>query len=407
MIQTYRGNAQPNCAVENNSKKSDSSSIFYLHNLMKKISPTDFQLLIEGSPIVGKPEITQFNLFVGSVSGGKKELIELLSQHLDSNEFVILQNPCAEMSLEEAFAFAAELLSGKKQVFVASNNAALFSLFAKNDAAKSWKIEDNTIIEISADDPTLIAAISPFVAAKYRALEKQSRFEQKILEQLKTLRTDASVLVFTEDQADALTMLKAVMRSNGNDDANTDYFTYGGKSKWRAAVAAMRSLKASHFPRVKTVIYHVDRDIDGDVLEAEFEKHQQTWEKLFMTPGYDLDSFFLNTNHIHALYPELNHTIIEEAIENALLQVQEKSIDKLADGLYQLALKSNDFGENMYLYSPSALRKKAIQMYSQNPLRYAYGKTVIGVLTGLLQSKVQDKGFKIFQQSSHLKIDWK
>jgi putative endonuclease len=240
------------------------------------------------------------------------------------------------------------------------------------------------------------------VALEDRELEKEQRFRAELLVALRGLETTAKVLVLTEDEANGLEMLRVVMRSNGFYDGDTAYFSYGKKSKFKAARDAVNRLKLTHFGAIEKIIYHVDRDVDGELMEANFEGDKQPWEQLFMPAGYDLDSLFLNAEHVCALYPELAKAVVDEALDTAYAQVRDKSIDKVADGLYNMAVNTPEFAENVYLFAPSALRKRAAKLYDVDPMRYAYGKTVLGVLIGLLQGKVGSKGFTLRSSSSFL-----
>ena len=106
---------------------------------------------------------------------------------------------------------------------------------------------------------------------------------------------------------------------------------------------------------------------------------------LFQTEYYDIESYFINSEHINALYPNFSIEEIEQKINESTKEAKDKSLDKLFNKIAVYQKEAENKGE-AYKFSYPKTIKKLNEQYEANPKRYRYGKTVLGILIGKLQN---------------------
>lgn len=325
------------------------------------------------------------------------------------------EEPENNLEMSQAFDMASKFLiySNEIQIFVSTHSPAFYSLYKKSKTASCFLVErdgdDFTTIEnvekinVNLDERMgVLAYITPFIEQKNNELKREEQEKEKLKQKIDQLDSKTEILVFTEDSSDDLVMIKAILESNDFPADLTSVLSYGGKENLKSAYFATKLLIDEKFKSVKHVIFHRDRDIDGDEIINHFSSKFPPNYHLFITQNYDLDSYFLNVAHIEQLYPELKSINVQELIVHSMEATEGKSLRKLSDGLYQKDFK---YGQIGFEHSPSKLMKQATQLYKNNPGRYCYGKTVLGNLIGKLQHKTKSHEFNLFQPSEYLKCN--
>ena len=248
----------------------------------------------------------------------------------------------------------------------------------------------------------ILAYITPFIEEKNIELKKEKKKQEELIQQLESLNQNSKCIIFTEDSAGELEMIKTIAESNGFNMAETTFFSYEGKDNLKNIIYACRWLIQEKFKNVEHIIFHRDRDIDGDIVKSHLLKKLPPNYSLYVTDGYDLDSVFLNKEHISHHYPEIDSLLLEQKISDSIEATKDKSIQKIKDGLFQMYVDSGKINRS---HSPSKLEKEAKTLYNSEPFRYFYGKTVLGNLKGRLQHMTESRSFNVFQPSSHLEIE--
>ncbi len=175
--------------------------------------------------------------------------------------------------------------------------------------------------------------------------------------------------VLSEDED--LNFIENYLLINGFNLDNTEIISYYGCDNIGGAIAIGRYVQ-NKIPNAKIIVHR-----DQDYLDTEeLEKHKGQIEGagfiFYQTTGVDVESEFINPQHINYLYNDISLERANELINLATDQSEEKSIDKL---LKKKALKK----ESGY---------KFIKLYYENKERYRYGKKVLGVLNGLIQQEI-------------------
>jgi predicted ATPase len=325
------------------------------------------------------------------------------------------EEPENNLEMSHAFEVAKKFIeySAEIQMFITTHSPAFYSLKDDKKNTSCWfverNIEDSTMVTNIAEETIdidekmgILAYITPFVNEKNEEIKKEKEERFKLIDQINSLNPQTKCIVFTEDSADELQMIKAIIEANRFVIEETTFFSYEGKDNLKNAIYASKWLIKEKFKNVKHVIFHRDRDIDGDMIYKKLMDTLPSNYYLFITEGYDLDSYFLNEAHICNIYPELHQAFVKQKIDEAIRDTSEKSIKKLIDGLFQMYHDNKSLTK---VHSPSRLEKEAQKLYDEDTLRYSYGKTVLGNLKGKLQHKTTSKNFMVFKPTEHLKLD--
>lgn len=312
------------------------------------------------------------------------------------------EEPENNMEMTNAFKLAKIFagFSDDLQIFINTHSPAFYSL------AKEYK--DKTALYLAEFDmekkSTLLSNVDidnihildkeigmlPIITEHIKdEVQKRQEFEKKA-EELSKLRSDTKYLVLSEDSD--LTYVKKLFEIQGFDSAITEFVSYDSRSN---LLAAMQSCKINLLdrPDLTDIIFHRDRDIyeDDEYDKGRVEKRLVDLNKkgairyhLFVTDGYDVESYFINAQHISALYPDVSVEIAQQLIDEATDETRTKSLDKL---FARIEFSRTEFEERKELikFSYSNCIDELTNLYEGNKERYRYGKTTLGVLIGKLQ----------------------
>lgn len=290
--------------------------------------------------------------------------------------------------------------SNDLQIFINTHSPAFYSL-AKDYKAKTslYLAEFNSdknstqLSNINIDDIHILdkeIGMLPIITEHIKEeVQKRQAFEQKV-EELSKLKCNTKYLVLSEDED--LSYIKKIFEINGFVEDTTEFISYNGRSNLLAAMQSCK-VKITDKPDLTDVIFHRDNDIyDNDELDRErVVKRLEDLNNigvikfhLFQTKGYDAESYFINKEHINALYPEFELEQIERMIDEATQETEEKSLEKLY-GRLELYRKGYEKKGEVYKYNAAKYIKKIENLYNSNKEKYRYSKTVLGYLISKLQ----------------------
>jgi hypothetical protein len=233
-----------------------------------------------------------------------------------------------------------------------------------NDRLIDTILEEGNVLFIN-DELKSIGTIDPIDNENYCIIKEE------LANKLNEFAIDAEKDFYVLSEDENLNFIEKYLKINGFDLDNTEIISYFGCDNISGAIAIGRYIKNQI--RTAKIIVHRDQDY---LDEEELNKHKTQIENagfiFYQTSGVDVESEFINAQHINHLYNDITIERANELIDSATEQAEEKSIDKL---LKKKALRK----ESGY---------KFIKLYNENKERYRYGKKVLGVLNSLIQQEI-------------------
>lgn len=188
------------------------------------------------------------------------------------------------------------------------------------------------------------------------------------------------LVVLTEDsQTDNL---KRVLQSSGLGDDVCDVWSYSGCSNVQSAIVLGNFIR-EHAPGTR-VLVHRDRDYMSDAAADDYSARLvAAGLDVFLTPGTDVESIFLSVEHVLAVAPDISAEVAQRLLDEATADSRPVSVERCINHWLTEAQRARNKGGA----EPNAGRiaADANAAYDQNPLRYRYGKRVMGLLTAKLQ----------------------
>ena len=121
----------------------------------------------------------------------------------------------------------------------------------------------------------------------------------------------------------------------------------------------------------------------------------------FITTGTDVESHFLNIDHIASLVPEVDRVVAEQIINEATAESRAISVERCINHWNNEALRDrNKGGPEVNVGRISADANAA---YDGEPIRYRYGKRVRGLVASKLQARL-GRNVDIVQASPALSV---
>lgn len=192
--------------------------------------------------------------------------------------------------------------------------------------------------------------------------------------------TGVKLIVLSEDSD--TTMLETLIKASEIPVQEIETWSYQGCADIKTANVLASYIKR-HYPDVKIVL-HRDRDYnEQNELDTIVAKYSQEIDYKFITDGTDIESHFLNAQHINYLHPEIDLDRAEELIRTARDNVKEESKRIYINVLCDKSMKegrSHNGGENAQLAETNLNR---------DLIRYSHGKKVLGNLKSLLQQELR------------------
>jgi hypothetical protein len=206
----------------------------------------------------------------------------------------------------------------------------------------------------------------------------------RLTEELANMRYNTECLVLTEDGN--TTMIKSLLRFSGFDMDKTFVESYDGKDNIAAAAFLARKTKEKK-PHLKHFIFHRDRDcyqhqqLVQNLSKLVRNNGLDTVSTIFITEGYDMESYFLDARHINSVFPAINVTRAHELIEQATVDTEPESKRKL-----RIAWADDQkFNQTP---DPAEVAEKINTIYDKSPSFYRYGKGVLWALEKLITAEL-------------------
>jgi hypothetical protein len=206
------------------------------------------------------------------------------------------------------------------------------------------------------------------------------------------------LVVLTEDAR--VEDLKCLLQASGLGDDICSVWSYSGCSNTQSA-AVLGNFIREHAPGTR-VLVHRDRDYMSEAAIDEYlNKIHAAGLEVFLTGGTDVESHFLNISHILSIVPGIEREQAERLLADATAQCREKSVERFINHRLSEAQRARNKGGP----EPNAGRiaAEANRAYDADPSRFRYGKTVKGVLAGLLQ-RILGRNVELSQVSQALAV---
>jgi len=205
-------------------------------------------------------------------------------------------------------------------------------------------------------------------------------------------------VVFTEDAQTE--KLKTILSANNFKLAETEIWPYEGCSKLDTAVVLAAFIKKN--APGSSILIHRDKDyLSQEECDDIKEKANKAHIEIFFTKGTDIESHFLNPNHINKVYPDLSISDITSIIGESTKETEDTSIRNFINATTQAALKTQYAGGAKVDSGNIAL--ECLQKYQENNERFRHGKKVFKNLNSKLQNINGQKDLLI--PTEDLKLD--
>ncbi len=195
--------------------------------------------------------------------------------------------------------------------------------------------------------------------------------------------------------------LRALLWSNGFVEADTEVASYAGCTKIDSALV-LGGFLHEKAPHVHLVV-HRDRDyLSQDAADSFIERLDQAEVHPFLTESNDIESYFLNAEHLHSLNPALTVERIRELLTTATNETANKSVEAIVNQRTAEAFQQRRNGGAQPNHG--AIAVQAQRDYDANQRTFRRGKDVIGRLEALLQ---QELGMnpRVYLPSQHLRSE--
>lgn len=206
------------------------------------------------------------------------------------------------------------------------------------------------------------------------------------------------LIVLTEDsKTDGLRIL---LQASGLGEDVCQIWSYAGCSNVQSA-KVLASFIRDHAPGTM-VLVHRDRDYMSDEkAQAYSQSLAAAGMEVFLTSGTDIESHFLNIDHIASLVPEVDRAAAEQLINEATAESRALSVERCINHWHNEAQRDrNKGGEEVNVGRISAAANAA---YDGDPTRYRFGKRVRGVVASKLQARL-GRNVNIVQESPALNV---
>lgn len=191
---------------------------------------------------------------------------------------------------------------------------------------------------------------------------------------------DIEYLVLTEDSD--IKFINEFMKIQGLIENNSEIVSYESSTKLTSSAFSLVKYIRKNHPQVKILI-HRDRDYISDDMVAKIQGQIISENCIpFITNGVDIESLFVNKQHICHLYPQISDIKVDQIIKQSIEEAREDSIARMIDSeLEKYGNKKPSGKENLKIL------RDVENKYAISPERYFYGKKVLGLVSSKLQKE--------------------
>ncbi|MFC4875064.1 ATP-dependent nuclease [Negadavirga shengliensis] len=221
--------------------------------------------------------------------------------------------------------------------------------------------------------------------------EDLQKSKQALEKQLETIGNNKKCIVLTEDKEKGF--IEKLLISNGFQMNDVDLRTYKGCTNITSAEVLIQYLKDKFKKECPIILVHKDKDyLTKEEVESEIDKYKKKGIILFYTKGTDVESYFINAEHISFCHEEIDKSELSKLIRTALDDKKQKSIEHL---------RLKEFGQK-HQQKSSHLNEYFETEYIKNEQTLFHGKEVLKKFRGLFRDKYK-KNTSIESPSEYLK----
>jgi len=182
------------------------------------------------------------------------------------------------------------------------------------------------------------------------------------------------VIVLTEDTK--LGPLRKVLESSGLTPGDYDVWSYATSSQTKSAIALAKFIH-DKAPETRVVV-HRDRDyLSEPEVSAFIADIAAVGATPFVTTGTDIESYYLDLDHLATVFPELTPSEIEDIIARATSAARDESIKIMINARVEAANRQRRVGALPEPPSPGSIAAQATIDFDADPARYRHGKTTL------------------------------
>ncbi|WP_228146791.1 ATP-dependent nuclease [Acinetobacter lactucae] len=310
------------------------------------------------------------------------------------------EEPENNLEMKYCFDLATEFLKYAQdlQIFVTTHSPAFYAIkeeekvkvgFIYKDEKKCTVIKDIMHDDEIHDEMGLLPLITPYI----KQINDYKNENLYLKSQLDTLGHQIKYVVLTEDQETKF--LQSFLELHDYPKCITEIISYHTSSQLTTSAFSVANYIHSKKPEVKILI-HRDQDYltKEEVTDLKDKIKKKGYES-FITPNIDIESLFVNIDHIHYLYPEIDKEKIQTLITESIDETYEDSKKRFFNHrMISVNVKNNPY-ENIQLLE---------EEFSENIQTLFYGKKVYGLLNNKLNSLVSGRP-NLIQPSKYLLRD--
>lgn len=300
------------------------------------------------------------------------------------------EEPENNLEMTYAFDLAEKFVAYSQdiQIFLTTHSPAFYAITQDElDCINTYYIDQNTencttlqmVNPETQDDIHGKMGLLQFAAPYLKEIHDANLEITKLTEKIDLAKLEIDCFVLTEDSK--YDQLLKYFEINGFDINKTEFVSYETSSHLPACFPIAKYLLERR-PNSKIVI-HRDRDYLED---EEISKLKQRIKKdgyyPYITDGVDVESNFVNPEHICELYPSMDLEEVQRIINQATKEAEKDSTTRMVD-LHFCKIKrpiNNAFSRE---------RDMIIARYQSNPIRYRYGKKVYNLVRSMLQGQLK------------------
>lgn len=237
----------------------------------------------------------------------------------------------------------------------------------------------------------------------YFSLLIKDKLEQYlcIANELNKIDDSKEYLVLTEDGNTS--MFSKILEIHNFDLDKVQLESFNGKDNLPSAIFFAKKL-ISKSNNLKRILIHQDRDNNNpQQLQQIILKHLRSYEldsitTILITKFYDIESYFLNENHINHIFNSITKERAKELIEQATKETEEISKAKFRKARAQ-------YGKFEKIEDPQKKAEEINTLYDSDPVANRYGKDVLFKLEELIQAELNlAEKISLCEISKHIKI---
>lgn len=194
--------------------------------------------------------------------------------------------------------------------------------------------------------------------------------------------------------------LSTLLWASGFHEAETYVRSYSGASNLLSANVLGSFLKEKA-PNVSTIV-HRDRDyLSEDEITLYRRSMQETGVFPFITMQNEIESYFINSDHLAYLNPNIARERIEQLIDQSVAEVKDITIRSMINSRTEYAFKKRR--EGVPQINHGAIAIEATRDYETNPRMFSKGKELLSRLVGHIQDEIGSRPI-IYQTSPFINV---